>query len=57
MPDLVKVVDLLNAFERRLKCHLFDAAFKQPSFPAGGSVSQPHSDALNQFIVLHRIAF
>ena len=28
LPDFVKVADSFNVFKRRLKCHLFDAAFK-----------------------------
>jgi len=27
LPDFVKVADSFNVFKRRLKCHLFDAAF------------------------------
>ena len=28
LPDSVKVADLFNVFKRRLKCHLFNKAFK-----------------------------
>jgi len=33
LPDFSKVADSFNVVRRRLKCHLFDAVFKQPSFP------------------------
>jgi len=47
LPNFIKVADSFNVFWRRLKCHLFDTAFRQPSFPTGVSVSQPHKQKIS----------
>jgi len=44
VPDFVKVEDSFNVFKRRLKCYLFNVAFKQPSFQPA-SLSRSHTSS------------
>jgi len=46
LPNVVRVSDSFNVVKRRLKYHLFDAAFQTTVFPIDVSVSQPHKQCI-----------